>query len=134
MPCFAANFSARPRSLAATATTSTPSTSRAGFTSAAGVMRAAPRVAMRRLVMAAEIRGARPRPSGEAGDQPPPTEDAQHADQVPRGQDGEAHGLDRGDPQLAPVEAVAVDEPAQGGEGMGGRQRECDRLEDAGER
>ena len=47
MPCFAANFSARARSRAATATTSTPSTSRAGFTSAAGVIRAAPRVAIR---------------------------------------------------------------------------------------
>src|SRR5207302_7413620 len=47
MPCLAANFSARARSRAATAVTTTSGTSRAGRISAIGAIRAAPRMPMR---------------------------------------------------------------------------------------
>src|SRR5690349_20745849 len=57
MPCFDANASARLRSRAATPTTSASLTLRAGLHSAAGVMRAAPRVPIRSVAMRGTVRG-----------------------------------------------------------------------------
>src|SRR5262245_15881411 len=51
MSCFCANFSARARSRAATATISASFTLRAGLVNALGVIRAAPRTPIRTLSM-----------------------------------------------------------------------------------
>ena len=131
MPCLAANFSARARSRAATATTSTPSTSRAGLTQGRPA-RCAPRRASRSagVAIGGRLAGDGAPRSGEAGDEAAPAEDraASARGTSPRGSANPTVSA-AAMRELAPVEPVAVDEATQRGERVRRGQRERDRLQ-----
>src|SRR5689334_405823 len=115
MSHFAANSWARPRSRAATATTSTSELSRAGFSSAFGVMRAAPSVPIRRVATGRPYLrrlGVGRAGLGVAGDVTAAAEDREHADEEPQREHREHDRLAGRDPELGPVEGLAVDELA----------------------